>query len=699
MEMLSPGVYSQLIDKSQVVPTVGTSTTVFGGVFNKGPIGAYTLISDRNELVDFYGKPDASNYNDFFQAYTFLGYSNNLLISRAGNLNGKHTPLDGVQLVTVGVVEYRDTGLDDDPTTLSVDEGKERFMNYQKVQVTRVDLLKVQDIISFGDIDKRYMITDIDAQKNILTLSREIVEEFRPRAGDTVNSVEILFNGSNEVLDITKQEEVQKSSNNETRNYLVPGSLTQDALFETNVQVPNKDVFDEKFDGITFSSPKSKIKFIAQNPGSWCKNIKIAIAKPDDFLANDFNDDHVTKYAFPGLVIDDLFEYAPKGSQIGVIIYDEEKQDIVETYTVDFNPSAVDDNNKSTFIESVINRQSEYVYVKVNEENTEEVSSYTYVYDEGTESYVGKSLTLRNYSDSSIQRDDLLDAYEVFGNKEELEVDIIIANELDNGASARNLLSLRGDSVSEPDCICVIGAPREILVGKKSADCTKNLVNFRMHTLNVNDKYCALFGNYLYVYDRYNDKYRWINCAGTVAGKRAQVNQRYAPWYASAGLERGVLDTSVTKLAFNPNKSQRDMLYKNAINPIVTFPAEGTVIWGQKTLQAEASSFDRINIVCLFNTIIRSLTKASRHSVFEFNDTYTRNNVLAQMKPFLTNVKTQRGIQDFLVVCDESNNTDEVISHNQFIVDIYIKPTYTAEFLLLRFTNVGTRSFAEVVSA
>lgn len=700
MEMLSPGVYSQLTDRSQVVPAVSSSTTVFSGQFNKGPVGEYTLITDRLELLDYYGEPDNKNYNDFLQCYTYLGYSGRLLISRAGNLDGKHTAIDGCNLITVGVVEYRDTGEEDDPTTLSVDEGKERFTNYQKVQVSDVHELKVQDIISFGEIKKRYMILEIDEEKRILTLSREIDEDSRPVNGDSVNKVEVLFSGSTEALDNTKVEDITKGEN----TFVVPKLLDDKDLFETNPQIYNKSEFEDKFEAIAFTSPSAKLKIMAQNPGTWCKNLKICIAKPEDFLTNDYNDDHITHYAFPGIAVDNLFEYAPKNSQIGLIVYDEAKEDIVESFVVDFDRKAVDGNNKSTFIETVINSQSNYIYVKV-QDNDNEINSYTYIYDEASESYIGRSLSLKNSADSDIQLNDLLDAYEVFGNKEELDIDIIIANEADNGVSARNLLSMRAED-GEPDCIAIIGAPRELMVGKKSADAVKNLVTYRKgygsddkQNLNVNDKYCALFGNYLYVYDRYNDKYRWVNCAGTVAGIRARTSQNYAPWYASAGLERGLLDSTVSKIAFNPNKSQRDMLYKNNINPIVTFPSEGTVIWGQKTLQADASSFDRINVVCLFNTLIRALTKAARHSVFEFNDTYTRNNVLSQLKPYLTNVKTERGIDDYLVVCDESNNTEEVISKNQFVVDIFIRPTFVAEFILLRFTNVGTRSFAEVVNA
>lgn len=161
-------------------------------------------------------------------------------------------------------------------------------------------------------------------------------------------------------------------------------------------------------------------------------------------------------------------------------------------------------------------------------------------------------------------------------------------------------------------------------------------------------------------------------------------------------LDRGQV-LNVEKLAFNPNLAQRDQLYKNSVNPVVQFPGQGTVCWGQKTLQSTASSFDRINVVGLFNTLVRALTQMARSSVFEFNDTFTRNKICATIKPYLTTVKANRGITDFLVVCDESNNTADIISRNQLQVDLYIKPNYVAEFIHLKFTNAGTNSFADVI--
>ena len=193
----------------------------------------------------------------------------------------------------------------------------------------------------------------------------------------------------------------------------------------------------------------------------------------------------------------------------------------------------------------------------------------------------------------------------------------------------------------------------------------------------------------------YADEYFWCNLAGDAAGLRAQTNTNQEAWYASAGLNRGVL-FGVVKLAFNPTEAHRDVLYKNSINPVVTFPGQGTVLFGQKTLQSYASSFDRVNVVSLFNVIVRSLEKMSRYSVMEFNDEYTRNRISSMIKPYLQAVQGGRGIQNFMVVCDTTNNTPDIISRNQLVVDIYIQPTYVAEFVHLRFHNSGVNDFSTV---
>jgi phage tail sheath protein FI len=211
--------------------------------------------------------------------------------------------------------------------------------------------------------------------------------------------------------------------------------------------------------------------------------------------------------------------------------------------------------------------------------------------------------------------------------------------------------------------------------------------------------FAAFFGNYFRIYDNFNKKYRWINVAGDMAGIRCEITTTNASWWVSAGLKRGII-RGIDRMGFTPSEPMRDNLYKNSINPLVTFPGTGHLVWGNKTLQAYASAFDRINVRSMFNTIERSMSKSAKSQVFEFNDPFTRNAMLSMFNPYLAAVKAGRGIIDFLVICDETNNNPDVLkTPHELRVDIYIKPNYSAEFIQLNFVNVGTRSFVEVIGA
>lgn len=656
-EMLSPGVFITEIDASTIVPTVSNSVCVFGGNFTRGPVDSYLLITSVSELIQYYGYPTNSNYNDWYQCYNFLQYGNKLLISRAANVGGTATAISGC-------------------TTLAAASGVNTVTVSTAASLTEGDLIVFGEVV-YGETINFYEIVSIT--DNSITIDRPLDDSLA--SGTIVNSWIQHMNGVIEAVDI-----------NEVTNGIPNDAVTNVYEYVGDLMpINNSSDYDTLETSIPFTNPTgSKIKFIARNPGAWANDIEICIAKPASFEANSTDPaNFVPRYAFEGIALDDLFEYAPTGTQIGVVI--SYAGEIQEIYTVDLDPTAKDYNNKSTYIETVINNNSSYVFAKDNTANTDSVADYTLSYDETNDVYIGKTLSFVYASDSVIQTDDLLNAYDIFSNKEELDIDIVIANELDSGVSAKNLCDTR------KDCIGFIGANYGDLVGKKSAAAVSNLIAWRKTgDINYNNMFVVACGNYKYQYDRYNDKYRWINIAGDIAGLRAETSMNRASWWASAGLERGQIK-NVTKLAFNPTQGQRDMLYKNGINPIVAFPGQGTVMWGQKTLLDKPSSFDRVNVRGLFNTMERALGKMAKYQIMEFNDTFTRNRIVSMIKPYLSTVQAGRGIQDFLVICDESNNTADVISRNQLIVDIYIKPTYVAEFINLRFTNAGTNSFAEII--
>ena len=209
--------------------------------------------------------------------------------------------------------------------------------------------------------------------------------------------------------------------------------------------------------------------------------------------------------------------------------------------------------------------------------------------------------------------------------------------------------------------------------------------------------YAVMDSGWKYQYDKFNDLQRYIPANGDTAGIMVRSDIARDPWYSPAGFNRGILK-NVNKLAFNPNKAERDLLYKNGVNPITTFPGEGTVLFGDKTLLAKPSAFDRINVRRLFIVLEKAIATAAKFTLFEFNDAFTRAQFVQLVEPFLRDVQGRRGIFDFRVVCDETNNTPEVIDSNRFIGDIYIKPARSINFIQLNFIAVRTGvEFSEVV--
>jgi len=641
-EMLSPGVYVTEIDASTIAPTVSNSICVFAGDFDQGPVDSYALITSVDELISFYGLPGDTNYNDWYQAYNFLQYGNKLFVARAANVGGTATPIAGE--VTTGAVSGNTSNI---------------------VQVSSASKYAPGNLVSFGGSSTSgtfYEVVSVDgtASPNTITLDRNVKDSLL--LGDVINSVIASTTGVFEAVSVGGTE-----------------LSTSAQYLGKNTTILNFADFENKETSIAFSGADAKIKFMARNPGNWAQDLEIAIAKPAAFKTT------VPSQAFDGVALNDLFEYFPTGTEVGVIIRSNGL--IKETFTVDFDPSAKDANGKSTYIETVINNQSNLVFVKDNTANAANVKDYLASVD----GVLGSTISLVGGRDSAIQADDLQAAYDLWNNKEDVDIDIVIGNELDGGVSAKNLCETR------KDCIGFIGANYGDTVGKKSSDAVSALLTWRSTgNLNFNSMFLVACGNYKYQYDRFNDKNRWVNISGDIAGLRAQTSMNRASWWASAGLERGQIK-NVKKLAFNPSQGARDLMYKNGINPIVSFSGQGTVMWGQKTLLDKPSSFDRVNVRGLFNTLERSLSKMAKYQVMEFNDNFTRNRIISMIKPFLGSVQAGRGIQDFLVICDTSNNTADVISRNQLVVDVYIKPTYVAEFIHLKFTNAGTNSFSEVI--
>ena len=288
-------------------------------------------------------------------------------------------------------------------------------------------------------------------------------------------------------------------------------------------------------------------------------------------------------------------------------------------------------------------------------------------------------------------------AYDLFSNKDEIAVDFLIngpglgAEDLSQ-AKANKLISI---AESRQDCIAVISPHRDNIVNITSATTqTNNIIKF--FSPLSSSSYAVFDSGYKYMYDRFNDSFRYIPTNADVAGLMVRTDIEQFPWYSPAGQQRGVLNNAI-KLTYNPNKAQRDSLYEARVNPIVNQPGTGIVLFGDKTALSFASAFDRINVRRLFLTVEKSLESVANAQLFEFNDQITRANFTNVVEPFLRDVQAKRGLFDFRVICDESNNTADVVDNNEFRADIFLKPTKSINYVTLTFVATRTGvSFEEV---
>ena len=278
-------------------------------------------------------------------------------------------------------------------------------------------------------------------------------------------------------------------------------------------------------------------------------------------------------------------------------------------------------------------------------------------------------------------------AYDLFADASTVDVSLILQGKA-IGTSDVQLANYLIDNIAEvrKDCVVFVSPAYSDVVGITTENAqAQNIVDFR--NLLRNTSYAFLDSGYKYQYDKYADVYRYIPLNGDIAGITARSDSLKDPWFSPAGFTRGQIKNLV-KLAFSPGKTERDLLYKNDVNPIVTFPGQGTVLYGDKTLLGRASAFDRINVRRLFIVLEKAIATASNSTLFEFNDDFTRSQFVNLVEPYLRDVQGRRGIFDFRVVCDETNNTAEVIDSNRFVGDIYIKPAKSINFIQLNFVAV-----------
>jgi hypothetical protein len=351
----------------------------------------------------------------------------------------------------------------------------------------------------------------------------------------------------------------------------------------------------------------------------------------------------------------------------------------------------------TNYFKTVINDNSNYVW-SINPRTTAAVNTAINIAD--ASSTLPLTLSFVDGSDgpdeANVQFGSLTRAYEQYASAEQVDISLVLAGKARGGTNGEQLANYIYDNIVDKrrDCVLFVSPDKADVVRNVGSEAT-DVVTFK-NSLRPTS-YSVLDSGYKYQYDKYNDIYRYVPLNGDTAGLCVRTDDTRDPWYSPAGFNRGQIK-NIVKLAYNPNKADRDILYKASVNPVVTFPGQGTVLFGDKTLLATPSAFDRINVRRLFIVLEKAISTAAKSLLFEFNDEFTRSQFKNLVEPFLRDVQGRRGITAFKVVCDDSNNTAQVIDSNQFIGDIYIKPAKSINYIQLNFVAVRTGvEFSEIV--
>lgn len=365
---------------------------------------------------------------------------------------------------------------------------------------------------------------------------------------------------------------------------------------------------------------------------------------------------------------------------------------VKEAWLVSTDERRLDDEGTNIYCQNFINSSS--IYIRMNLKSTANGTDMSTFFTDDYYSLGGGV----NRASTVVADNDIIAAYDLYEDGEEVDVNIFIDSNKSTTVK-QNLITI---CEARKDAISMLDVPKALVVNNRGQEAT-DMRDFRLGlhattNLNENTSYAALYGNWLEVYDKWNGRYRWIPASGHMAGVLANTDDVSDPWRAPAGLNRAIL-TNIRKLAFNPTKGHRDIMYKNGINPIVSFAGQGKVVWGQKNMLDKSSAFNRISVRRLFIVLEKAISTAAKYFLFEPNDTFTRLQLINMIEPFLRDVQARRGIYDSLVVCDSTNNTPERIDRNELWCDIYVKPTKAAEFIVLNFIATKTgASFTELAA-
>ena len=742
----SPGIVVQERDLTTITSLATANVGVLAAPFELGPVEEVVQISSEKQLSEVFGEPNDYNFEYWFTAAQYLAYGGVLKTIRVASTALKNGVNTGTAPLIKNIDEYEasyEGGTNGWEFSARTPGSKGNSIG---VFITDAGADQIAVLPAPGSGNEHEFVADeaVSAASGaagkvfkysiVLTVDT-VVGSFTPGATTTIN-----IGGSQESVDVLAYDSANKKLEIGLPSGGVTGILTDDQVITqgTNTAAINATIERRLYIGLD----KDSIEFVATDSIQDTNSTAIAIES--------VRGEYAEREYLPG------FKWINAGGRPGTSQYAAAaggRNDEIHILVVDIDgkitgtPGALLEKfthiskasdaktsvGETNYYPTVIKQRSGYIYWGSHEATgfaaTGTSSDGDWGQDAarqfnllrsaaGTTDYPAGATTLGSKNNATwyyrlasgadytiagsnytVGSSDVQSAYDLVSDPESQTIDFILTGPSgsDDASALAKITALVNIVEERRDCMLFVSPRRANVVGvSNTTTATTNLVDFFDQL--PSSSYVVFDSGYKYMYDKYNDVYRYIPCNGDIAGLCLQTTETAEPWFSPAGFQRGGIRNAI-KLAYTPNKTQRDTLYSSRINPIVAFPGQGIVLYGDKTAQSFASAFDRINVRRLFLTIERVISGAAKSQLFEQNDEAQRGLFLNIVEPYMRDVQGRRGVTDFLVKCDESNNPPDAVDRGEFYAEVYVKPTRTINFITLTFVATRTGvSFSEVAS-
>ena len=742
----SPGVVVQERDLTTITTLSTANVGVIAAPFEQGPVEEIVDISNERQLADIFGKPNDYNYEYWYTAAQFLSYGGVLKTVRVANTALKNAVNTGSAPLIKNFQDYETNYEDANNTWTWAAKTPGAKGNSIGIFVTDAGADQIAVLPAPGSGNEHEFVADeaVSAASgaagkvfkySILLTVDTIVGDFTPGSSTTIN-----IGGSEEAVTVLAWDPGNKKLEIALPSGGVTGILSDGQAITQGTNTAAIDTTIER--RLYIALNKDSIAFEAADAVTDTNSTSVAITS----VRNEYDE----REYLPGV------KWVNQASRPGTSKWATESgghRDELHILVVDIDgkitgttgallerfigvskaSDAKTSVGETNYYVNVLKQRSSYVFwgehetgvfnatatpadgnwglsadrqfnlLRSSTGSTDYPAGRTTVGSKNNATFYYRLTSGVDYANSggvyTVTNSDVATAYELLEDPESQTIDYILAGpsgSTDAEALAK-ITSLTNIVEERRDCMLFVSPRRGNVLGISNANTiTNNIIGF-FDTL-PSSSYVVFDSGYKYIYDKYNDVYRYIPCNGDVAGLCLQTTETSEPWFSPAGFQRGILRNAI-KLAYTPSKTQRDRLYSARVNPIVSFPGQGVVLYGDKTAQSFASAFDRINVRRLFLTIERVISGAAKSQLFEQNDAAQRSLFLNIVEPYLREVQGRRGVTDFLVKCDDDNNPAEAVDRGEFFAEIFIKPTRTINYITLTFTATRTGvGFSEVAS-